>query len=135
RNTPMKKLMSGSALLLLATVLGIATAAASFAWLSRADTEPEQVAQSFERTRPAVVAVADIPAGTRITADMVAVKDIPDAAFLQGTLTDAPAVVGRVTRYPLLTGEQVNINKVVTDGQPSGSGLAFSVPPGMRAVS
>ncbi len=131
----MKKLMSGSALLLLATVLGIATAAASFAWLSRADTEQEQVAQSFERTRPAVVAVASIPAGTRLTADMLAVRDIPEAAFLQGTTTEVPAVVGRVTRYPLLAGEQVNVNKIVTDGQPSGSGLAFSVPPGMRAVS
>jgi len=131
----MKKIASGSGLLLIATVLGVMTASAAFAWLSSADDEQAQVAASLERTRPAVVALADIPAGTRLTAEMLEVRELPDAAFLVGTSTQVDAVLGRVTRYPVLANEQVNTNKLVMEGEATGSGLAFSVPPGMRAIS
>lgn len=131
----MKKIASGSALLLLATVLGVATAAAAFAWLSSAETEQTAAATALERTRPAVVALADIPAGTTITSDLVEVRDVPQGTFLSGTPGDVPAVLGRVARYPILAGEQVNPARLVIDGQATGTGLAFSVPPGMRAVA
>ncbi|TAK74299.1 MAG: Flp pilus assembly protein CpaB [Dehalococcoidia bacterium] len=132
----MKRLISGSALLMIATVLGIATTAAAFAWLSRAGVAPEQEVAATQRgpVRPAVVVVADVPAGTQLTAKMLEVRDIPEVAYLPGTAAEIPSVVGRVTRYPLISGEQVGTHKLVAEGR-TGEGLAFAVPPGMRAVS
>lgn len=132
----MKRLMSGSALFLVASVLGITTAAAAFAWLSHAGTASEQVAAETQRgaTRPGVVVVLGVPAGTQLTAKMLEVRDIPEAAYLSGTATELSSAVGRITRYPLISGEQVSAHKLVLDGH-TGSGLAFSVPSGMRAVS
>jgi pilus assembly protein CpaB len=131
----MKKIVSGSGLLVIATLLGVVTAAAAFAWLAREDTAQTELAAAVENTRPGVVAAANIPAGVRLTADLVEVREIPDAAYLTGTTSDAEAVIGRVTRYPLVQGEQVGSSKLVTEGEAGGTGLAFAVPPGMRAVS
>jgi pilus assembly protein CpaB len=131
----MKRLASGSALLLIATTLGIVTAAAAFAWLSGAEKEETQVQVAQERTRPGVVAAIEIPAGTRLTAAMLEVREVPEAAYLQGTSADLSLLVGRVTRYPVIPGEQMSAHKLVLDGEATGNGLAFSVPPGMRAVS
>ncbi len=131
----MKKVLTGSSLLVIATLLGIVTAAAAFAWLSREDTAQSQLAAAVENTLPAVVAVGNVPAGIRLSEEHVEVRDVPEAALLSGTPADIEAVVGRVTRYPLLQGEQVVPTKLVTEGEATGIGLAFSVPPGMRAVS
>lgn len=132
----MKRLISGSALLLIATVLGITTMAAAFAWLSHARNAPEQEAAATQRgaTRPGVVVVVNVPAGTHLTAKMLEVRDIPEVAYLPGTSAEISAAVGRVTRYPLISGEQVGPHKLVLNGR-TGDGLAFAVPPGMRAVS
>lgn len=132
----MKRLISGSALLLIATVLGITTMAAAFAWLSHASNAPEQEAAATQRgaTRPGVVVVVNVPAGTHLTAKMLEVRDIPEVAYLPGTSAEISAAVGRVTRYPLISGEQVGPHKLVLNGR-TGDGLAFAVPPGMRAVS
>lgn len=132
----MKRLISGSALLLIATVLGITTMAAAFAWLSHAGNAPEQEAAATQHgaTRPGVVVVVNVPAGTHLTAKMLEVRDIPEVAYLPGTSAEISAAVGRVTRYPLISGEQVGPHKLVLNGR-TGDGLAFAVPPGMRAVS
>jgi pilus assembly protein CpaB len=131
----MKRIASGGGLFLIATVLGLLTAAAALAWLSREDTIQERVVAAIENTRPAVVAVTEIPAGARVTSLMIEVREIPDVAFLAGTPSNLDDVVGRVTRYPLVPGEQVSVRKLVMEGETTGIGLAFSVPPGMRAYS
>jgi len=131
----MKRLASGSVLLVIATLLGVMTAAAAFGYLSRTTVDQADVATATERTRPVVVSLVEVDAGTRLTSDMVEVREVPDVAILLGSAADPLEVVGRVTRYPLITGEQVTSNKLVLDGQSSGSGLAFSVPPGMRAAA
>jgi pilus assembly protein CpaB len=131
----MRKLLTGGSLILVATLLGLATAATAFAWVKSLPADTAAPAVSSEATRRAVVAVLDIPAGTRLTAAMVEVRHITDAAFVAGTPTDVEAVLGRVNRYPLLTGEQVNLRKLVMDGEVTGTGLAFAVPEGMRAFA
>jgi len=86
---------------------------------------------------PIVVAKADIPARTKITAPMVEVRLVPvDAASALG-FKDASQVVGQVTRFPIAINEQVLTNKIVSLAGTSASGrsLSYVVPQGKRAIA
>jgi pilus assembly protein CpaB len=86
---------------------------------------------------PVVIAKADIPARTKITAPMVEVRLVPaDAASALG-FKDASQVVGQVTRFPIAVNEQVLTNKIVSLAGTAASGrsLSYVVPPGKRAVA
>lgn len=63
-----------------------------------------------------VVAGRDIPAGTKITADMVTVKQLPASAVLQGAFPDSKSVVDKVTSVAITTGEQVLPAKITDTG-------------------
>jgi pilus assembly protein CpaB len=88
---------------------------------------------------PVVVAGGDIPAGTRVTEEMVEIKDITADVLLAGTYSDTGDVVGQVTRVPLVAGEQVIPTKVTATGAAIADGesppLAYVVPEGKRAVA
>ena len=88
---------------------------------------------------PVVVAGGDIPAGTRVTEEMVEIKDITSDAVLSGTYRDTGDVVGQVTRVPLVAGEQVIPTKVTATGAAIADGenppLAYVVSEGQRAVA
>jgi pilus assembly protein CpaB len=86
---------------------------------------------------PIVVAKADIPARTKITAQMVEVKLVPeDAASVLG-FKDTTQVVGQVTRFPIAVNEQVLTNKIVSlaGTGTSGRSLSYVVPQGKRAIA
>ena len=86
---------------------------------------------------PIVVAKADIPARTKITAPMVEVRLVPlDAASALG-FKDASQVVGQVTRFPIAVNEQVLTNKIVSLAGTSAAGrsLSYVVPQGKRAIA
>jgi len=86
---------------------------------------------------PVVVAKADIPARTKITAPMVEVRLVPlDAASALG-FKDSSQVVGQVTRFPIAVNEQVLTNKIVSLAGTgvSGRSLSYVIPPGKRAVT
>ena len=131
----LKRVTGGSALILVAVGLGILTMIAAMTWVSRDEAEQEQIAQQTENTVEAVVAAQDVRAGERLTADMLEVREIPEIAYLSGAAGSVESVVGRVARYPLSPGEQVTSRKLVTADEGVGTGLAFSVPAGMRAMS
>jgi pilus assembly protein CpaB len=86
---------------------------------------------------PAVVAKADIPARTKITATMVEVRLVPEDARSTLGYTDTTQVVGQVTRFPITANEQVLSNKVVSlAGTVGGSkSLSYVIPQGKRAMS
>jgi pilus assembly protein CpaB len=86
---------------------------------------------------PVVVAKADIPARTKITAPMVEVRLVPaDAASALG-FKDASQVVGQVTRFPVAINEQILTNKIVdlSGTQAAGRSLSYVIPPGKRAIA
>src|SRR5215213_8257687 len=86
---------------------------------------------------PVVVAKADIPARTKITAPMVEVRLVPlDAASALG-FKDSSQVVGQVTRFPIALNEQVLTNKIVSLAGTAAAGrsLSYVVPQGKRAVA
>jgi len=86
---------------------------------------------------PVVIAKAEIPARTKITAPMVEVRLVPaDAASALG-FKDASQVVGQVTRFPIAVNEQVLTNKIVSLAGTASTGrsLSYVVPQGKRAIA
>ncbi|MDP2675269.1 MAG: Flp pilus assembly protein CpaB [Dehalococcoidia bacterium] len=126
------------ALILLGLFLGLVSAALVVVYLSKAnDSGGGNV--SGGAVTPVVVASQGIPAGTRVTADMVTLKSISSDAILPDVFRKTKDVVGQVTRVPLVSGEQVIPSKVTPTGAAiadvENPPLAYVIPEGMRAVS
>lgn len=89
---------------------------------------------------PVVVAKQAIEPGTTITAEMVEVRQVPANVALDGAFRDTGLVVGKVARFPISAGEQVQARDVAAAGVAPGTvstdmPLSYVVPKGMRAVS
>jgi pilus assembly protein CpaB len=125
-------------LIFLGLFLGLVSAVLVVVYLSKAGDDGGGTVAPGDAT-PVVVAAQDIPAGTRVTEDMLTIKDISPEAVLAGVFTDPADVVDQVTRVPLVAGEQVLPNKVTATGAAiadvENPPLAFVVPEGMRGVS
>lgn len=80
-----------------------------------------------------VIAKTAIPTRTVITEDQVEIKMVPKEAVNPGTALKLDEVVGLITKNDILEGEQVNTNRLVKKGEKIG--LAFIIPPGMRAIT
>ncbi len=129
---------SNKGLMLLGLFLGIVSAVLVVVYLSQAsDGGGGEVSGAV--VTPVVVATQNIPAGTRVTEEMVEIKEISSGAVLADVFGDPAAVVGQVTRVPLVAGEQVIPTKVTPTGAAitnvENPPLAFVIPEGMRAVS
>ena len=130
------KIASGGMLLLAALVVGLVTAALTASWLS--SQESTTVAVAPEEGLPAetvrvVVVRDDIPAGTTLSAPLLREIEVPVNTALSGAYSTTDRVVGRVTRYPLVTGEQLIAGKLVgADGE---TGAGESNPSGTPAGS
>lgn len=130
---------TGGVLLTVAVVLGLATALLTLYWLNSEDEDAEtaQATASINESAPSpdlvVIAREDLAAGDRITAEVVELTEVPAGTAPDNALSATSQAIGRVARYPLVAGEQLLESKLVDDI--SGDGLAFSIPPGMRAVS
>lgn len=102
-------------------VLGLITFAVVLAFLS-----------GISRTAEVVVASRGLPAGTRLTAEDVALKRIHASAVLHDALTDPAGAVGQVLSAPRLAGEQIPRSLV---GDRALSGIAATLPPDWRAIA
>jgi len=86
-------------------------------------------------TVPVVVATGNIAAGTRISAAMVKVIELPEEQAMAGAFSDTEPVVGQVTRVAFAKGQQMTTSKVgIATGD---NGLPFfgGGGAGKRAVS
>jgi len=81
-----------------------------------------------------VVAAQDIPAGTRLTEDMLKTAPVAPETLLQGTYTAVPPLVGYVARYPLAAGEQIAPAKIGLESEDEDA-LSFIIPAGQRAIA
>ena len=126
------------ALILLGLFLGLVSAALVVVYLSKADDSGGGNVSGGAGT-PVVVASQGIPAGTRVTEDMLTLKSIAADAVLADAFVKTKDVVGQVTRVPFVAGEQVIPTKVTPTGAAIANvdnpALAYVVPEGMRAVS
>jgi pilus assembly protein CpaB len=129
---------SNRALLLLGLFLGLVSAALVVVYLSSAGGDGGGEVSGGVVT-PIVVANGDISAGTRITEEMLTVKEITADAVLVDAYRDTGDVVGQVARIPMVAGEQVIPTKVTATGAAivdvENPPLAYVVPEGKRAVA
>jgi pilus assembly protein CpaB len=81
-----------------------------------------------------VVAVVDIPIGTTINANQVAITAWPKALYPKDSFADPKSVVGRAVRRDFLRGEPIVASKLVPTDKAGGL-LSLIVPEGKRAFS
>jgi len=128
---------SGRMYLVLATGFAILAGLLAFAALRDSGSSSSSTAASVA-TLPRVVAAEDIPARTRVTADMLEVQAIPTEAALVSAFASTDSVVGLVTRFPIAASEQIGPQKVgatFDTSDEADNGLSFVIPAGFRAVA
>jgi pilus assembly protein CpaB len=81
-----------------------------------------------------VVAQVDIPLGSTINPNQVAVSPWPKESYPKDAIADPKVVAGRVALRDFFRGEPVVESKLVPLGKSTGL-LSLKVPPGMRAFS
>lgn len=129
---------SNRGLLLLALVLGVVSAVLVGVFLSQ--SEKGGGGSLTGPSAPAVVAAQDIPALTRITEEMVTVREMPRDLILAGVFTTTDGIVGQVTQVPITAGEQLLTSKVSSTNMALAqfgdeAPLSFTIPEGKRAFS
>lgn len=139
RTIPSTSIAAGSrrnrGILMLAALFGVLSAALLLAFLNSRGGDGSDIEKALTsgESQSVVVVTRDIPAGTRVTSDMVTVASVPAGVVLPGHLESQDDVVGKITTSPLYKDEQVLQAKVTTfEGQNT---LSFKVPDGMRAIA
>jgi pilus assembly protein CpaB len=124
------------AILLVGLFLGLVSAVLVYVYLSQ--TGEEETAASGA-TEPVVVATQDIPVATRITADMVEIKEVSVDAVHPDSFSTTEGVVGNLARYPITASEQILSDRVAASSLTLPEGeelpLPYILPEGKRAVS
>lgn len=115
---------------LLALVMAIVTAGSLFWYLSTIDGKVDEV-----ETTKVVIAAENIPENTEITSEMLITADIPVENILEETYDDPSLIIGMAARVDILAGEQIINSRLVEIGTPTGGTLAYSITPGMRAIT
>lgn len=87
---------------------------------------------SLQDTRPTVVAVRPLPAGARLTANVLAVKEIHSSARLPNALSRIEDAEGQLLTIARSTGDQITADML---GDQAVVGLAAQLEPGHRAVA
>jgi pilus assembly protein CpaB len=100
-----------------------------FASSLKASSEPVAIP-----TESVVVAVADIPAETLITADMVVLKEMPEESIHADAAILLENVVGSIAVEPIVAGEQVLTARLGIQGEGADS-LSYQLEKGYRALS
>jgi len=86
----------------------------------------------LRRTEPVVVAAAPLPAGARLTADYLEVREIHASAVLPNALSTIEEAEGQVLTIARATGDQVTADML---GDQATVGVATQLEPGHRAVA
>lgn len=113
---------------LLALVSAVVLATLLYVFLSalRSPAETETVT---------VLTAADIPANTSITANMLRQTELPKEAALPNAISASSEVIGTVSRTEIYQGEQILSSKLIAVGKGNNETLAYTIEPGMRAIT
>ena len=120
-------------LIFLALALMLAGAAAwgAHKWIS-AQARAGDGAKKLQ-VAPVIVAARVLPAGQSLSAGDLTVINWPAGALPKGRFANPKAVVGRVTKGPMVKGEPILAAKLAPKG--AAGGLSAVVPPGFRAMT
>ncbi len=117
------------AMIALAFVLAALAAGSGYLYLYRAEARMANTQDGL-----VVVAKQQIPAKTLVTPDAVALVRMPTTYIHPHAARSLDQVVGAVTSEPIISGEEVLLDRLVQKGDTS-AGFPYLVPPGMRAVT
>jgi pilus assembly protein CpaB len=92
-----------------------------------------QVEQFSKDLGNVVIAKQEIPLGTKITGDQLALAPIPNGSLPEGVFRKMELVVGRVAITPIGVRETITSMKLAPDG--TGGGLPAVIPAGYRAMT
>jgi pilus assembly protein CpaB len=116
--------------LLLALTAGGALALGTYNYVSSTPSSSQAAAIP---SKPVVVAAADLPLGSELTADDVKVIEWPASSVPAEAISDPKEVVGRGLLMPVVQYELILPLKLAS--KEAGAGLPPVIPPGLRAVS
>ncbi len=86
-------------------------------------------------TREVLVAAEDIQPNQLISTEMLAVKNLPVEAVHPMALQKVGQAVGLVSESKITAGEQILSSELLEVGAADSSSLAYSISPGMRAIT
>jgi pilus assembly protein CpaB len=89
--------------------------------------------QSEKYWTEVVAALQDIPARTKITREMVTLTRYPKDLVIDGAIRNPKEVDGHTTLVRIKAKEQIRATDLLGEGQ--APGLAYDIPPGMRAIA
>ena len=123
--------------LILGLVLGLVAFVLVLVVLSGSEDKTSSIRSGGGEGVPVVVAASDIAINTRISAEMLVVKNVPQGDLLTGAFTTTEGVVGQITRVALIPGEQVIQAKVISREGEIGDkpSVSLLLDPGQRGVS
>jgi len=117
--------------LLVAVILALGTGVLTLRYLSSLQ-QPTPVQQQQEQKKEVVVAAQDIPAHTKVTADMLRMTTKSAADVEPDAVSDPRQIDGLVSVIGIPSGGTITLSKVT---KPAWISLPVRLPPGMRAVS
>jgi pilus assembly protein CpaB len=120
--------------MLIALLLAGLSAVLVYATIARQDTGSDGGTATGDLTQ-VVVAKDVIPERTRITEDMLQLKNVPTVALVDGAFVSTGDVVGKVTKLPIARNAQVVQTAVIDTNAPVADSLSSVVPEGKRAFS
>jgi pilus assembly protein CpaB len=119
----------GRMIIAFAIVCGLVAAGTVYIYLGRA-MAPKPVST---KTVTVVAAKSTIAPRTKLTRDLVYVREMPEEAVHPKAVRDADSVVGLIAKYEILEGEPIILDRLYGEGERIG--LVSSVPGHMRAVT
>jgi pilus assembly protein CpaB len=119
----------GTMLIVFAIACGLVAAGTVYIYLGRA-MAPKPVSAE---TVTVVAAKSAISPRTKLTQDLVYVREIPVEAVHPKAVRDIDTVIGLIAKYEILEGEQIILDRLYREDERIG--LVSSVPSHMRAVT
>ncbi len=123
----MAKKSGAGGIILVAVVL--AMIAVYFIW----NMKRQQDQESAKYWTEVVTALQDIPARTKITREMVTLTRYPKELVIDGVIRNPKDADGHTTLVRIKAKEQIRTSDLLGEGQ--APGLAYDIPPGMRAIA
>lgn len=115
-------------LVILALILSAITGLTGFQYMKNLE-------KKFQgKTMPVVVAKSQIPMYTKITSDMVEIRNISVDAVNPLSLSAIDKILGKATKVPIEAYEQVLSTKLIDSEENNGS-LSYSIKEGYRALT
>lgn len=116
-------------IIILAIISGLITA---FLAISYINSSKNQVPAGLKTTE-VVVAITNIEANVKITAEMIEIKEVPSSTIHINAIRNTTDVIGQITSDKIISGEQI-IKDRLAIGQTSTS-ISYTIPENMRAMS